>query len=337
MHKLSLYLVFMIPILLCSCKEELEFKLYITDARFDSEIRFQDEQSLGFPSSISVIDNKCFVICTEDQVYLYENGRQTVKIGRKGRAEYEYLLPMIVRTDGIKIYVWCAMRLKFIVYTLDGTPCGEYDYHNAVADFAILDDHICIYNTGRNDRHVIDLYNLKEAKVVHSFGDYPSIEHKTLLKLHSINPMSVSNGMIYFTHKDDLTTYVYDLETYRLKEKHDIRSNIFLVTPKLPTIDDLSYIDSNSSAVLISPRLEGFTLITADGIYEREDGRVIENNRYYSIYSIKGDNTEYKGSLSASSLGDPALFSIHDDKLYYVYHNIENDEDSYSIRTIALD
>lgn len=337
MHKLSLYLMLMIPILLVSCKEELEFKLDVTEARFDREIILQDGQSLGFPLSIAVIDNQCFVISTEDQVYLYNYGTQIIKIGRKGRAEYEYLLPTIVRTDGNKIYVWCAMRLKFIVYTIDGKPCGEYGYHNAVADFAILDDHISIYNTGRNDKHVIDLYNLKEAKVVHSLGNYPSIEHKTLVKLHSTNPIGGANGLIYYTHKDDLTTYVYDLETYNLKEKYDIKSNIFQVTQKLPTIDDLSYIDSNSCTVLISPRQEGFMLITADGIYKREDGRVVKNNRYYSIYSIIGGKIEYNGSIRASSLGDPALFSIHDDNLFYVYHNIENDEDSYSIRTIKLD
>lgn len=52
---------------------------------------------------------------------------------------------------------------------------------------------------------------------------------------------------------------------------------------------------------------------------------MVKNNRYNSI------------DLGPLLWGDPALFSIHDDNLYYVYHNIVNDDDSYSIRTIKLD
>lgn len=306
----------------------------IQEAEYDTETRLLNSEQTGYPCSMAVINEDTFVLSTEKQVYLYEEGAVIQKIGQIGRAEYEYQLPMIVRVYNDEIYVWCAMFLKFIVFTLDGIPLQEYHHDSAISDFAVTKDKIIIYNTGRRNENVLCIYDKLTGSVDYTVGN-TSEEHKSLLKLFSTAPLSVCGHKVWFAHKDKLFIYCLDLENSDQTTEAKIKSTSFNVKRRFHTEDIQSYIRTNSTVMILTTIGDECVLVAAEGVYEPGDAGWDDDPRYFSIYKVNNQGNKCVKRIKASSLGDPALFSICNERLYYLFHEL-TDDDIYLLRSFEL-
>lgn len=65
--------------------------------------------------SMAVQNDSTVLLSTDREVLRYSfEGRRLKNLGNKGRAAGEYNMPMKVRVDGDRIFVWDAMNLKFM-------------------------------------------------------------------------------------------------------------------------------------------------------------------------------------------------------------------------------
>ncbi|MBQ8811575.1 MAG: hypothetical protein IJZ70_04615 [Bacteroidales bacterium] len=323
----------LIHILLSSCISVGHWP-EIQEAEYDIETRLLNSEQMGSPCSMAVINENLFVLSTEKQVYLYEEGAVIQKIGQIGRAEYEYQLPMIVRVYKDEIYVWCAMSLKFIVFTLDGIPMHEYQYDSAIADFAVTEDKIIIYNTGRRNENVLCVYDKLSGGVDYTVGN-TSEEHRALLKLFSTAPLSVNGNKVWFAHKDKLSICCLNLENSEQTTEAKIKSTSFNVNRRLHTKDIQSYIRTNSAVMMLTTIGDECVVVAAEGVFESGDAGWDDGPRYFSIYNVNNQGNKCVKRIKASSLGDPALFFICNERLYYLFHEL-TDDDIYLLRSFEL-
>ncbi len=124
--------------------EELEAELVCTirDGKF----------KVGNVTSLAVVDDSTFAIVADyDKVLLYDKaGEQKRIVGRKGRADNEYLFPGPVRAEGGKIYVWSAQTLRFNIYGPDCKYERSVSYDSAVMDFVPVAGKLYVYPAGVN-------------------------------------------------------------------------------------------------------------------------------------------------------------------------------------------
>lgn len=323
-------------ILLCiSCKNRSEQSFNLSDAVYSNSVILMNQiEPLKRLNSLAIIDENRFVLCSENQVYLYENGVQKQKIGRCGKASNEYVYPMIVRVTAKRIYVWCAMTLRFLVFSFDGNYMDCYKYDSAISDFNCLDDKIIIYATGTKKENTIEVYDMQTRCVLNSFAN-TSKEHKALLSMFSVAPLMCNDVGCYFSPKDKLEIYSLDMaENEVTSVSQKARTESFRVAPASGR--NTGYIDDNSFVVALIGGKDSMKMITSEGRYKANGNMKDKSERFYSIYSLKDGVIDYQRSITAESLGSPSLFSIYNGRLYYIFNNVFGDEDHFELRQVEV-
>lgn len=342
-HSLKLIAMTAALPLLFSCGRERSV-VEVGEARSETlcEISQEGEDGqIGRINSLAVVDADRFVLCSEThaatQVHLYDMaGRRLAGIGRTGRARYEYVMPLIVRTDGKSIYVWCAMSLKFIEYTLEGEPVAEYPYESAIRDFVPCGSKIVIYASGKRKEHIVDIYDKASGEVVSAIGE-PSPSHVALLGWLSVAPVTIDGDKVLFMPQDKLELLSYDLETGGLETRAEIESDSFAVSElgSEPSPDARRrYIYENSYAVMLTVKDGAVRVLASEGEYMMREGVLSKEDRFCSVYELKGARGRKVSSFRVDSFGSSNMLSSYGGDIYYVYHTLENGEDAYRLRKL---
>lgn len=299
------------------------------------------EGMLGRLNSIAVVNEDCFAVCDEGQVYLYDGkGRQLRKIGRSGNAGYEYNMPLIVRSDGTAVYVWSAMTMEFIVYGLDGNPKGEYKYNSAIRDFVPAGESIVIYPAGVSGGSVIEIYDTKTESVIRSLGE-TSASHEVLLHWMSVAPVTYCNGSVFYMSQDKLEVNEYKVTDGSQRIVGSVDSDSFHVGHvKSGVWSDRvarqSYLHSNPFTVMLVCGSGMFYILASEGEYVQEGRTLSDEKRYCSVYRLKGDKGKKIVSFTMDSFGYTNLLTSYHGDIYFIHHEIRNDEDVYTLKKLIL-
>ena len=333
---LLIYLSFILLSSLVSCRQTND-SVHVTDVPAETICTIDGQ--LDRLNSIAVIDKEKFVLCTETQVYVYNSkGIRLYNVGNQGRAKYEYSMPLYVRTDGSKIYVWDAMMCKIITYSIDGRPIEEYSYDSSMNDFMPFNNNLLIYAGGRHDNHIIEIYDLSKKEVVSSFGD-PTIAHQTL-KWLSVCPMSTDEGKIYFMPKDKLTLMSFNPnDESTLTLENTIESDSFVVRQletRLQGEERSKYLEENSFVVLLVNKRGNWYTLTSEGTYSNTTSDVDRKDRLINVYKLSKNGGKKLLAFPSKSFSYSNLLSVFDGNVYYIHHKIVDEEDVYSLNKLVI-
>ena len=302
-------------------------------------VQKSDEEVLGRLNSFAVVDKESFVLCTEEQVYLYDmSGRRLFKIGTSGNSDKEYLMPMIVRTDGNLIYVWSAMNMRFVVYDIKGNFIKYYSYKSAIRDFLPARDCIFIYPAGLKDDHIVEIYDTASMEVSESIGT-PTFAHKVLLGWMSAAPLCYKDGDLYFLPMDKLSVMKYSCN----RAGSELVASLYSDTFKVESIDSeldnnkqSLYRYANSYTLMLFNRDDRFYILTSEGKYIKDGDMLSDENRFCSLYRIAGKTGERIMSFTMGSFAYGNLLSVYDGNLYFIAHSVEDAEDIYTIKQLQI-
>ena len=296
---------------------------------------------MSFPISMDIVNGESFVVSDGASVYLFGmNGRFIRIIGASGNAKNEYNGPSVVKACGDSIYVWSSMSLCFLSYHLDGTPGVVYSYPSAVCDFVPTNSFFIVYTAGVLGDHVLDIVP-KCGSVTTSVHD-ASETHRILCSNASTAPIYYQDDKVFFSPKDSIVLYSFDLKTHQTDRIGIIESSSFKVEPlpdMLKQMDRKSrsaYLRHNSMSILLFPdtsgnfnmmTLEGETVLTKDGVSNKD--------RYFAIYPFgqKGNVSYY----NLESFGYWHLFSYKNGYIYFISHSISREEDKYCLKRFSSD
>ena len=333
---------FLCPLLLLavSCSDK---SIAVHDAVSDSVCVLKENLALvKSPASFAMTGDAGFVLSDYENVYLYGmDGSQKLQIGHPGRAKYEYNVPTVVRCFGDSVYVWSSFSLKFISYAIDGTPGAEYPYGSAIADFAPSDGKLFIYTAGRRLDHVVDVYDKASGKVTDSLSRSTS-EHQFLLIEGAKAPMYFDGKELLFMPKDRIMLMHYDPVTNSGGTLSALVSNTFKVEKGLSgdLLDKdeekaLAKLDESSLTMCLWPGRTGYYVLTREGKAQIVNGERDNGDVYYGLYEI-GPDGSHIDSYRYDSIGTLRLFSSWGSDLYYISHSIEEEEDVYVLKRLAL-
>lgn len=337
----SVFVAFLFVWMLHSCSNSNEITVQDADADTVCEIiTVHDDEEIGRLNSLAVMDSSCFVLSTDSQVYLYDiSGCCVNKIGRSGNAKFEYNLPLLVRTDGELIYVWSAMTMKFIVYTIDGTPVDEFVYESALMDFCPSGDFIVIYPVGQRGDHIIDIYDKTCGRVISSLGD-SSDAHKILCGCLSAAPFYCHDGVIHYLSLDRLEVMKYDIGRDVISYIAEIESNTFRpvhVKGDMGYAAAREYRNNNPSILLLINRDDVLYVLTSEGKYQDSlVGGRNDENRYCCLYRVENSGGRQVFRFTMSSFGYSNLLSVYDGDIYFISHQIWDDDDVYTLKRLGL-
>lgn len=316
----------------------------VSRLRFETVCDLHENMSLtGNIYSFAIIDSSSFVVSSrgdDNPLIIYDmGGRQRRIIGRHGKARYEYINPAIIKVKDDKIYVWCDMLTKFIVYGLDGTPLAEFRYSSAIRDFIPYKDKIVIYGGSNPGGSIISIYDTLTQTIVKTTG-IQSQEHSLLAVNHLPSPFCIDDDTLYYSPIDkicirklsllndglDMIELAIDPESFevsRLRD-HDImnknREKAF------------RYLNENSSVIGLQVIDTLFAVKTVEGTLDADFREVKNIDRHYSMYFIDRESGRYIQSVqSLESVYDPVLSDFYGNTFYQVNNTVADSKDNYSV------
>lgn len=321
-----------------SCKNNHKFE--IVDGENISLCKLQENiDKINVPRCFDIINKDKFLVSDNINVYLYDmTGTQIRKIGHSGNAPFEYSRPTIVKYYNDSIYVWSSATLKFITFAIDGNPGTEYKYPSALTDFQPAEDNIYIYTAGTRSNNIIDIYCKSSGSISNSLIKASEV-HQCLLHNVSTAPIHYSDNQLIFMPKDSLIVYCFDESENKISKVSNYSSQSFS-TQKLQNELGMmdrkqrsDYIKENPMTLEIFPAkngkcrilsLEGKTLYTMDS--------VDNSSRFYGLYCDDCPECHY----SFSTIGCWHLFSTHKGNIYYIGHEISDEEDIFTLKQLKL-
>jgi hypothetical protein len=177
---------------------------------------------LGELDSFHFADEESFIVSTVQPpvvVLFNKEGEQLRSIGSRGRGQFEYLTPSLVRSYNGLIYVWCSNLLKLMVFTKLGEAVKEYHFTRAIKDFAVNNEIVFFYNkSGFDDSRIISTYNLEaEEFLPHAYG-FRTNEHDILESSFCTGAMLIDDEHLYFAPSDRTKFYKIDLTDFSMSE-----------------------------------------------------------------------------------------------------------------------
>ncbi len=341
MFKKILLLLCLPVFIVSSCSSELD-DISDADTRvictLKNNLTIMDE-----PMWFSVGSDSTFFMSDGEKVCRYDyTGEQINLIGHTGKAHFEYSHPMNVKQCDDVVYVWSSATLKFISFTPDGEPLNEYQYNSAIKDFNVMGKYIFIYTAGRSEDHVIDVYDMEKNEVVKSVME-SSLEHQAMTHLWSALPLFVYDDKLYFSTKDALkiysidgdlsldTEYEYDGTSHFSVEEISDENSPVLHNRKIRS----EYLRENSQTLSIFSQDNHLYLVSLEGKAKLADTEYDTSERLISVYTDEGGKTMAK-SFYYNSIDTQINLSGTSDGLYFLGHEIIEDEDVYTLKKILL-
>lgn len=305
----------------------------------------QSKVKVGYLNALAIPGDGGFILGTDKDVTRYSiDGVPTGSVGRSGRAFGEYMMPMQVRTDGDKVYVWSAMTLAFLVYDSSGNLIDTCPYESALHDFLPFGDKIYIFTAGLRSSDIIDIYDIPSRKITASLTA-TSEAHKAI-STYSICPMAIYDGALYYMSRDKLEVYRYAIDGGNEPEKIlEFTSETFNV-PEVPDAKSLKsdrqrsqdFFDESSYVVAIVPLGERHVkVLTSEGKYYRENGEFRKDKRFYSVYDIRKGSSRKISSFHADVLS-ASTSALKGSDLYFILRTVSEDtmDEDYALCRASL-
>jgi hypothetical protein len=276
-HHLPVFLFAVILLVACAPQEGRDSDFIEVDHVRDVEIPLEKVASLkenieiiGNIISVDFVNSHEFVVSTNNpvSVILYNtDGTQLRKIGTRGRGANEYESPALVKAHNERIYIWCSIFTRLLVFDKDGTAVAEYDYNKAIRDFVVHDDYIFFYTSGGfENRKIIEVYDIASGKIAKEFGD--KTNKQLLLELYQ------AAGGMTLTENDFLFSYNHKPAIYKVSTSDWTKQAYRLNDPYFQVIDiEMTPQDLMKNAVGNAKYIFGSDMIT--GLYPIENNLVM--------------------------------------------------------------
>ena len=298
-----------------------------------------ETSNMGFPLSMDIVSDTSFIVSDGINVFMYNiNGGFIRKIGSSGNANNEYNRPTAVRAYGDSIYVWSSMSLSFLSFNINGTPGAVYPYKSAICDFVPMDSHIIIYTAGVRGGNVLDILSKDGSDLI---GVHEASEvHKILCSNSSTVPLMHRENKLFFSPKDSIVVYSYDLTTKKTERVGLIESSSFKVDPlpmeskQMDRKSRSDYLKRSSMAILLFPMGEHFCLMTLEGETRQTENGVSNEDRYFAVYPFGYREKVTYYDLDSFSYWH--LFSYKNGSLFFVDHSLSDNDENYYLKRIAF-
>lgn len=313
-----------------SCKENSPAPTF-TELRFDEICTLdQSEHPIGRLYSMAVSKEQDLLLCTKKGVFKYsKDGKYVCQIGSTGRAEKEYIMPMLVRACGEKVYVWDGMTLRFLVYDWDGNYEDSFTYESGVNDFLPFGDNIFISPGGVRNGYVIDVYDTGARCVADSL--VKSSEAYRSMRMWSVSPIARTSESLYFMPKDQLDVHKAYLQDVSKTSSFTFESQSFCV----PEVGDskalvrndskfVEFLDRASFVVALFPDKKGknIKVLTSEGEYT-EDQATRMANRYYTVYDVVNGKLKNSYSFHHDVIVESSLICNVDGEMCFLRNEIQ--------------
>ena len=125
-----------------------------------------------------------------------------------GSGPHEYITPSLMQINDSSIFVWCNTSLKLIEFDTNGKPRKEItNYRKAIKNFSVYENkYIFFYKSDVAEPGVIDVYDIKEDRVIKSVGTF-SEEDIILLLLASKPKIIIHYNYVYFVKPSSLKIF----------------------------------------------------------------------------------------------------------------------------------
>lgn len=290
----------------------------------------QTECPVGRLNSLEVMRDGSILLCTNKDVLEYSaEGKFIRRIGHSGRADGEYVMPMVVRSYEDKIFVWSAMTLQFLEYDSEGNFVASYPYESGVNDFLPSDDRIFISPTGARDEYVIDVYGRESKSVCESLT--LATEEQKAMQVWSIAPIFICSGDLYYMPKDRLSIYRCGLDELFQKDSLAFVSKTFSV-PKIKdamsVLENMGKYEEYQNAasfvvgVFVGDGGAKIKVLTSEGEYSAGKD-VRKAKRYYTVYNVDGGMLKGNYSFHSGAIADCALICNCGGEMYFLRNEIQ--------------
>lgn len=293
---------------------------------------------IGIINSFQFLNKMDLLVTTDNPaaVVVYGiDGQQKQKIGKVGNGPFEYLKPSIAKTHDNKIYVWCSMLLKLIVFDLEGKPIIEYTHlSEGIKDFTIYKHFFCYYTT--NKEEIVNILDLDtEPHTSRSFGQ-PSNEHQIIGFHQSSGALVVKDNFILFTPTNELEINKINIIDWAIS-KSNIEDKDFIVSKINKTPSEVIGDPQNMVYIFGSNMVQDLFETKNNIVLKAEIGNITMKNgqfkeiserrqKYYFLskttqeveYTVtSGLNTDYNSSHFASNGED--IFTLILDETNSIY------------------
>jgi hypothetical protein len=296
---------------------------------------------LGGIHSFDFIDEDNFVVSTVNpsSIFIYNiNGEQIREINKVGSGTNEYITPSVVRVYDNKIYVWCSMQLKLIVYDLMGNALNEYIFFDkSINHFIPFKSHVVMYFTGGYRNKFIKVYDLKEGKMVYETGAVTN-EHIMLTLKDISGGIAVSNSDIYYCSPDKISIGLINTINFTNSHIVDVKDKEFRVNPVVEEPLNIINGDRNSAVdYLLNNSIvtgvfstERFLVIKAEvGKYiKQKDHHLDISNRHNKFYVFDKQTLDLI-HVSKTKMGmshNNSLYAVNKDHIYYIKEDINKED-----------
>lgn len=262
-------------------QENLFLLPQITSASFNDEL----ELALALKQSPGIV--------------LYDsNGKQTKQVGSIGKGPGEYITASALQLVKDTLYLWDSNQLKFLKYDASkNAPLLEIkDFRWAVQDFAVVDDQIYFYNSGKTSGPYIEQYKIKKNEYGKRYGDRTEA-HNLLGSYRYAGGIGKRDDFIFFISPSSLTinrinTVNQTTKSFEIKDPDFQVTEIENAREIMLDRKKLSRIAGGTSRIINLLAMDEFVIIVAkigEGKYLEEIGGYSAENRKIRFYVLDTD------------------------------------------------
>lgn len=296
------------------------------------------------------LNDSIFFISSYKQVIKYNtHGKQLQIFNNNGSGPHEYINPSLLQVNNNSLFVWCSMSLKLIEYdTMGNAKSIITNYKKAIKNFKVYKDkYVFFYKNNAAVPGIIDVYDIKEDRVIKTIGSTFSEEDLVLLILNSKPGIIIHDGFVYFVKPSSLKLFRFNIESFALETVSTIDDKEFSVS-KVDNAANLintqfmkavDYINTNS--------ITNNLFLVDDGlIIKSEVGEIVLNEREERMELNKRFNKFYLYPLSDTYNEDKAWkvnmqpkhynYINHNNKIYIIENTMDNEREKSKLCRIEL-
>lgn len=246
-----------------------------------------------------LVTDTTFLLISRDKVFLYlNNGIQKRIVGNKGEGPGEYLSPDNVYVSDNYIYIWCRIRNRILVYSIEGDFLKDYLINvSSLSEFVIYKDRLlcCLYaNSFTGENKIVEIFDLKTMQSLKKYKT--NRQEDFLLSIaHSAGGLSLVDDKLVWCSPSCLSLHVQDLNQLDNSEcVYEYNDNFFRVDKLEKTATDiinrdkyflLNYLNSNSRILQVDSFNGKMYIIAEIGeIVLNDEGIFDFDKRFFRIY-----------------------------------------------------
>lgn len=318
--------------------------IFICDIKENIDV-IQDINDVAFLN-----DSTFFIISNKQLIKYNSNGEQMQIYNHIGSGPHEYITPSLMQINDSSIFVWCNTSLKLIEFDTNGKPRKEItNYRKAIKNFSVYENkYIFFYKSDVAEPGVIDVYDIKEDRVIKSVGTF-SEEDIILLLLASKPEIIIHYNYVYFVKPSSLKIFRFNIENFNLETVSDINDTDFSVTKVEEAVNIINtqrnkafeYLQKNSITDNIFLVNDGLIIKSEVGIYElnEKEKRIERDKRFNKFYFhpfSKIDSDNY--GLVWKTKSNPNLYNYinYNSNIFIIKNSLNNEVENSKLYKIQF-